>query len=182
MATANISGPEVLKRFRHRFVKFDDECRQALGAVNGDVARIVEWLRREQLAHWKRQLRKREEMVQSFRLEYLSATQEDKYHRKSSGVDERKRLEKAKRMKTEAEDKIQLVKKWSMVIESKSGTLLRPCSSLSTTLEIKTPRALARLDKMLDSLDNYLRPGASTGTSASTAAAEDAGETEKCED
>lgn len=157
MAKANISNPEILRTFREKYVKFDDECKQALGSVTSDVSRIVEWLRREQLSHWKRQFRKREEMVQSLRLEYLRAIQGDKYQGKSSGVDERKRLEKAQRMKTEAEEKIQLVKKWSMQLEQKTGKLLQPVSTLSTVLLEMSPKILQRLDQMRDSLDDYMK-------------------------
>ncbi len=162
MAKAHISSPEVLRTFREKFVKFDDDSKQALSSVSGDVSRVIEWLRREQKAYWKQQLRKREELVQSLRLEYNRAIQGDKYQGKSSGVDERKRLDKALRMKAEAEQKIESVKRWSITIESKAGKLLMPCTSLATQLEVMTPKMLARLDQMMESLEDYLRLSSST--------------------
>lgn len=160
MATAHIDSPDVLKTFRERFVKFDAECRQALAAVSGDVNQVGEWLRREQLAHWKRELQRREEKVLQARLDYIRATQEDKYHRKVSGVDEKKALEKAMRLKQEAEQKIDKVKRWILTLDQKTSKLLLPCSSFSSHLERTTPVALGRLDRLLDKLDDYLRPSA----------------------
>ena len=90
MAKANISAPDVIKDFRNRWIKFDDEAKQALASIQGDVQRVTEWLRREQLAHWKRELRRRHEKEQTARQEYVRAIQGDKYAGKSSGVDERK--------------------------------------------------------------------------------------------
>ncbi len=87
--------------------------------------------------------------------------QGDKYHAKVSGVDERKALERAQRMKREAEDKIEKVKRWSWAIDQKAGKLLQPCSTFSSHLERVTPQALGRLDHMLDRLDDYLRPAGS---------------------
>lgn len=160
MATAHIDSPDVLKHFRERFVKFDAECRQALSSVAGDVSQVSEWLRREQLAHWKRELQRRDEKVLQARLDYIRATQEDKYHRKVSGVDEKKALEKAMRMKQEAEQKIEKVKKWILTLDQKTSKLLLPCASFASHLERTTPVALGRLDRMMDKLDDYLRPSA----------------------
>ncbi|MBI3829516.1 MAG: hypothetical protein HY291_08365 [Planctomycetes bacterium] len=157
MATANIQSPDVIRRFREQFVKFDDECRQALTSVNGDVGRVSDWLRREQLAHWKRELQRRDEKMQQARLDYLRATQSDKYQGKNSGVDELKILERMKRMKQEAEKKIENVKRWSWALDQKAGKLIQPCSTFHSLLEYMTPQALARLDRMLDNLDDYMR-------------------------
>ena len=65
----------------------------------------------------------------------------------------------------EAEEKLRAVKKWALAIEHKAAKAMGPCTALSSTLSKLTPQALARLDQMLDSLDDYLRPGA-TGPSA----------------
>ena len=158
MSTAHIHSPETIRKFRSQFVKFDGECRQALASVSGDVSSVGEWLRREQLAHWKRELRRREELVQQARLDYLRVTQGDKYLEKQTGVDERKILERAQRAKQEAEQKIEKVKRWIWTLDQKTGKLLQPCSTFSSLLERLTPQALGRLDRMLDRLDEYLRP------------------------
>lgn len=158
MSTAHIQSPGILKKFREQFVKFASESQQALASVNGDVSRVSDWLRREQGAYWKAELRRREDLVQQARLEYLRAIQGDKVHAKVSGVDERKLLERAQRRKREAEEKIELVKRWSWTIDQKAGKLLQPCSSFATLLDQMTPQALGSLDRMLDHLDEYLRP------------------------
>jgi len=163
-ASANINSPEVIKRFRSRFVGFDGECRQALTGVRTDVRKVLDWLKREQAPSWRQQLRKREELAEKARREYTSALHGRKYARKESCVDEKKALDKALRHKAEAEERIRAVKKWAMAIDQKADKLAQPCVTLSALLQRLTPKALARLDKMLDSLDEYLRPpGAGTG-------------------
>jgi hypothetical protein len=157
---ANISSPDVIKRFRSHFVKFDETCRNALESIHSDVGRVQDWLRREQATHWKHQLRKREDMVEKARREYMQARHDRGPTRKQSCVDEKKALERAMKLKEEAEEKLRAVKKWTMTIDHKAGKALGPCVSLSSTLSKLTPKALARLDQMLDSLDDYLRPGA----------------------
>jgi len=159
--SADISSPEVIRQFRHNFVEFDAACREALEGIKADIHKVQEWLKHEQLSHWKQQLRKREEAAEQAKREYARARAGDKYVGQRSSVDEQKALQKALRRKAETEEKIRAVKRWILKIEQEVRERTRPCASLSSLLDTLTPKALARLDQMLDSLDDYLRPSAS---------------------
>jgi hypothetical protein len=154
---ANINSPDVIRRFRSQFVTFDTDCRRALEGTRSDVARIQEWLRREQLTYWKRELRKREELAVQARSDYLSALHNDGFVGKQSSADEKKALDRALRLKAEAEEKLRAVKSWLLHIEREVANVSGACLSLSAMLDTATPQALARLDQMLDRLDDYLR-------------------------
>jgi hypothetical protein len=157
---ANISSPEVIRRFRAHFVEFDGECRRALEGSRTEISRIEEWLRREQTHYWKRQLRKREEVLEQARRDYMSALHNDGgYGGKKSAVDEKKALARALRLKEEAEAKLQAVKRWLLTIDKQVADVSGACLSLVALLDMQTAQALARMDAMLDSLDGYLRPG-----------------------
>jgi len=156
---ANIASPDIVRRFRARFVEFDADCRRALEASRGEVTRIEEWLRREQTAHWKHQLRKREEAVEQARRDYMSALHNDGgFQGKKSAVDEKKVLDRALRQKAEAEAKLQAIKRWLLAIDKQVADVSGACLSLASMLDATTPRALARMDAMLDGLDDYARP------------------------
>ena len=73
-----------------------------------------------------------------------------------SDADRQRRME-------EAEEKIRVIQKWLGTLEHKTLVLLQPCARMSTLLSTQSPKALARLDQMLDSLDDYLRKSPSTG-------------------
>ncbi|HOX07424.1 MAG TPA: hypothetical protein PK280_13560 [Planctomycetota bacterium] len=158
---ANISSPEIIRRFRSRFVEFDADCRRALEGSRGEIVRIEEWLRRDQTAHWKQRIRKCEEQVEQARRDYQSALHNDGgFQGKKSAVDEKKALDRALRAKAEAEAKLQAVKRWLLSIEKQVADVSGACLSLASLLDATTPRALARMDSMLDSLDSYVRPDA----------------------
>ncbi len=157
MTAANIGDPQVIRAFRHCLIQFDEQAHLALSAVSSDVNRVAEWLKREQLAYWKVQVRKREELVRVAKSAYLRAAHGPKYQKKTSGVEERKHLNKMKRLKEEAEEKVIKVKRWTAMLEQKARPLLTSSQILSNLLQMNTPRALARLDQMLDSLDDYHR-------------------------
>ncbi len=159
---AHLDSPDILKQFRSQVVEFEAASRQALDGVRADIRKVTEWLRREQLARWTRELRKREEEVAEARSRYA---QERHGGRKPGCYDERKALEKAQRRKAEAEEKIRAVKRWVVRLEQDATKLLQPCQSFSVELDTRVPRALNRLDSMLDNLDAYLRSGPREGGS-----------------
>ena len=154
---AHLDSPEILKQFRSQVVEFESVSRQALDGVRADIQKVTEWLRREQLARWARELRKREEEVAEARSRYAQERHGGRYTRKPGCYDERKALEKAQRAKAEAEAKIRAVKRWVARLEQDATKLLQPCQSFSVELDSRVPRALNRLDSMLDNLDVYLR-------------------------
>lgn len=156
---ANIRSPEVIRRFRGRYLEFDSDCRRALEVSRAEVVRIEEWLRREQTVYWKGQLRKREEMVAKAKSDYQSALHNDGgYEGKKSAVDEKKLLDRALRLKEEAEGKLLAIKRWLRAAEKQVADLTGACMSLVSLLDATTPQALARMDGMIDSLDEYARP------------------------
>lgn len=156
--SANIRSPEVLKRFRHRFVEFSEVAQLAVDTVSGDVSSVLEWLRKEQLTHWRARLRRRHEEMQKAWREYVNARHGDRRMGKPSSVDERKTYERARRRKEEAEQKIALITRRADALEREATRLLPPCRHFDAMLVSLVPKAVARLDHMLDNLEIYLRP------------------------
>ena len=158
-SSANIRSPELLRRFRHKFVEFDEAARQGLVSISNDVNSVVDWLRGDQMRYWNLQLRKRhEEMKRTWR-EYVAARHGDRRMGKPSSVDERKAWEKAKRMRDEAEEKLRRIKGWVIALEREAEKLRPPCHRLDELLLTLVPRALIRLEHMIENLEIYLKPG-----------------------
>lgn len=159
MATgpANIDSPEVIRALRARLVDFAGLCRHALDGNAALVHETSDWLKSEQKAHWQLQLRKRQEALNVAENNYRQAQWYATTKGRMSGIEEKRLVQKAKRLKEEAEEKTAAVKKWSLAFEQRADKLMAPCHSLSNLLDELTPRALSRLDGMLDALDEYFR-------------------------
>jgi hypothetical protein len=136
-------------------VKFKERCGTALADTYTDVQSVEAWLDREIRPYWKRQLRRRQEAVEKARRDYAEALWASKNVGKPSPVDEKKALNRAIQLKEEAELKVQKVRRWSQVMRREIGKRLLPCRSLGSLLDTMCPKALSRLDQMLDSLDLY---------------------------
>lgn len=155
---ADLESMDVLKDFRARFVEFDSLCRNALMGLDGEVKTVQEWLGAQQIPTLERQARKCEEAVNKAQSDLMEAKwRESHAGAKSSGYDERKALDRAKRRKEETEAKLDAAKRWRVVLQQSIGKLSTPCNVLANLLEHMTPLALARLDRMLDSLEDYFQ-------------------------
>lgn len=158
MARAEIRDPEVLLAVRKELIDFDAECKRALADVDNSVHRVREWLGRDQLAYWKAERRKREEAVRRAKYELSRATRGPDTLMKKSGFDERKALHRATLALEEAERKIETVKRWTRLLDEQVRPLMVGCTQLRNWLLRDTPRALARLDRMVEALQDYHGP------------------------
>jgi hypothetical protein len=170
---ARIESPDVIREFRTHFVKFDTRCHQAIGGIQADAQRVSQWLRYEQLSHWKQELRKSEEMVRRAYTAFLLARDAISVYGKSSCVDEKKALRKAELRKAEVEQKLAAVKRWIPILERETEKLMGPINNLSSILDTASPKALGKLDQMTTNLEEYLRaappidvPSADTGAAS----------------
>ena len=142
--SANIRSPEVIRRFRHRFVEFSEHGHRIVDTVKGDVSSVSRW---------------HDRMKEAWR-DYVNARYGDRRMGKTSCVEERLAYDRARRRKEEAEKKIIIVRRWADALEREAARLMPPCLRFEGLLVSSTPRALARLDHMLDNLEEYLRPSA----------------------
>jgi uncharacterized protein YukE len=153
---AEIASPDVIKEFRVSFLKFEERGKQAVSGVRSDCERIQEWLKHDQVQYWKQELRKREEKLREVRSAYLLARHGADALRKPSYVEEEKALRKAERLKEEADHKIEAVKKWGMLLEQQVRKMMGPINNFSGLLDSVAPTARARLDHMIQNLEDYL--------------------------
>jgi hypothetical protein len=126
--------------------------------LDGEIKHIQEWLGAQQIPALERLARKCEEAVNKAQSDLSEAKwRESHAGAKSSGIDERKALERAKRRQEETEAKLDAARRWRIALHQSIGKLSAPCNVLANLLEHMTPLVLARLDKMLDSLEDYFK-------------------------
>ena len=157
MSGARIESPEVIKAFRPQLIKFDEACHQAVTGVRSDMHRATQWLRQDQMNYWKRELRKSEEQVIQCRTAYIEARYGAPQLRKNSAVDEKKALERAERRKEECDRKLAATKRWAAILEQQAEKMMGPIDNLSHTLDSATPKALSKLDQLVQNLEDYMR-------------------------
>ena len=157
MAGARIESPDILKEFKVRFIRFEETARQAVSAAQADAHRTLQWLRSDQMHHWKRELQKADDKIAQAKSEYLLARYGSSPAKKTSYFDELKILRRAEQRKQDVQRKIDVLKKWAGVLEQQAEKMLGPVSALTLQLDVEAPKAKARLEAMILSLEEYLR-------------------------
>lgn len=157
--SANLRSPERLKNLRRHLVAFEEQAHLALRALHSDVNAVLEWLEREQLPRWRRLYERRHLRVQETWRAYIDARHGDPRMGKPSCVDERKAWERAKREKEEAAEKIRRIERWLRDLPAEAERILPPCLRFEGILYTLGPQSIARVDRLLDDLDEYFQRG-----------------------
>jgi hypothetical protein len=155
--SARISSPDILRQFRGRFVAFDESCRKAIMAMNSSLKRTSEWLKGEQQLFWKKELRRMENEVNLLQNEYNRQNFSAGGKATNALVDAKKALEKAKRRMEEVGARMEATKKWATKLDAETEKLVATVRGFEVLLEESTPKGLARLDRMVESLEEYLK-------------------------
>jgi hypothetical protein len=154
---ARIHSIDVVRQFRAALIKYAETGNVALTSADGDIDRVMGWLERDQATYWAGQVRKRHEIVvrceEAVRAKRLFKGADGT---PQSAVDEMKALSVAKRRKEEAEVKVVAVKKAIMVLRKEAQLYKGRVMRLGTTMASDLPKAVHRLDRMMDDVDMYL--------------------------
>lgn len=152
---ANIHTIEALKEAKAALAKFAEDAGALLANVDSDVARLGQWLTHERPTHWKIQVRKREELVQEARRE-ISRKQLAAAPDPASTVLERKALARCIEKLTEAQRRQQNTRRWIGVWEKESLMARGSISQLAEFIRADIPKAIARIDRMMEQVEDYL--------------------------
>lgn len=162
MSQARLSDPQIIRDFRQRLSGFLGACATGLGGVPGDFAHVLDWLRGQQLGHWKKQLQRREEVYSTARLAYLEAESDVAASRRGRGGgrqssdDERRTMNRAERLRDEADEKYRAVQRWIQVLEHEGSDLVHQCRNHDLALRDLGAQALLQLDRLAGQVDAYL--------------------------
>ncbi|MEM9083016.1 MAG: hypothetical protein AAGB34_05410 [Planctomycetota bacterium] len=169
---ARVSDLEVIGTVRAACIRFSEESQAALVAGGSDATKTLAWLQRQQLPHWKRQIRIRsEEAVRA----------KTKFVQQSSGpsprpsVDARLEYEKAKRLVREAEEKYESTRRCIRMLEREIERYRASVQPMAAIARGLSNHAAGRLDAIADALQAYTdeRPARSGDNPGQSSASQD---------
>jgi hypothetical protein len=149
---------EVFRQFRAALLKFAQAADLALSGADSDIQSIRSWLEVEQTTFWVAQRRKRAEAVQQAK----DAVRQKKLYKDASGrtpgaVEEEKILGKCMAALEEADRKLEAIKKWMPRLARAADLYKGGVARLHGTVGGDIPRAVALLDRLAESLEQYVQ-------------------------
>jgi len=171
---AEVKSIDTLAFVKAAMAAFGHETGQSLGEVEMQAQRVVDWICIDQAAYWKTEVRRAADGVnQAMKDLQHCRTFKKVGNNEPSCIEEKKALEKAKKKLARAEEKAEAVRRWTPLVRQQFQETGVRMTRLREVIDIDCPKAVARLERMLRSLDNYAHtasPGA--GAAGATAGGE----------
>jgi hypothetical protein len=155
--SAQVNSIDAIDQFRAAFGIFGDEVNQVLSAIRSDLQRFLSWLEHDQLGHWQREIRVRDERVAEAKNELhrcLSATIDP--NRTPSCLQEKKLLAIAKQRLEEAERKLAAVRHWIVAVRQAVVDYHARAEPLASAAASDVPKAMAELQRTVSRLTSYI--------------------------
>ena len=148
---------EVFARFRATLIKFAQAAGEAVSSADSEVAGTRNWLETEQRTFWEGQLRKRTEAVAKAREDLRQKRlYKDSSGRTPSAIEEEKALARAVAAVTHAEEHLLNVRRWLPRLEKAAGMYRSGVAALSKTISDDIPKGVSLLDRLAESIHQYL--------------------------
>jgi hypothetical protein len=154
--TADVRSIDALKDARAALAEFRQIIVLALSEAQADVQRTLWWLQHDQTTYWQHELRRRTQKLNEAKadLERARLTAVDQT---ASFLEQRKAIQRAERSLREAEEKVQLVRRWTHKLDRESMLFRAQLQGISRAAETDIPRGEAKLEIMLEQLEQYVR-------------------------
>lgn len=153
--SANVRTVEVLVELKEALAGFKHDGQDALGSVEMELRRAADWLD-GQLAHWKKEVRDRQEEVIQAKNDLARRKLERVAGRPPDCTEQEKALARAQHRLREAEEKVVACRRWQPALQRAVDEHIGPVRRLAGMLEGDWPRALALIDRKIAALDAYL--------------------------
>ncbi len=148
---ARVTSVEALRPLRAGLLEFCREVSALMASADSEIARMVDWLGRDRVAHWRGEVQRRGEM--------LARAKSDLYRaqiQKKSLVDEKKAINRAKQALDEAQARLEAARKWAVRLEHERALYAGAVNGLNVAASVDLPKAAAKLEIMSRSLDDYI--------------------------
>lgn len=171
---ADVKSIDTLAFVKAAFAAFAHETNQAVSEIEIQGQRAVEWITVDRAAFWKAEIRRRSDIVNKAikDLEHCR-TFKKVGDNTPSCVEEKKALDKARKLLETAERKAEAVRRWTPVVQQQFRETCVRLVRFREVIDVDCPRAMAQLEKMLKALDAYQNassPRAADGDAGGTGA------------
>ena len=168
---ADVKSIDTLAFVKAAIAAFAHEANQALGEVELEGSRAVEYLTVDRAAYWKSEVRKANDAVNKATKDLENCRSFKKVGDNTPAcVEEKKNLEKARRRLEFCEQKEAITRRWKPVIEQQFRETCVRLVHFHEVTDVRCPKAMAVVERMLKALDAYRAATSPAGADAAAGA------------
>lgn len=152
--SAQVNEIAVLEDFRAALCTFAEETQDALGVVEMEIRRAIDWLD-DQKRSWGKEVRAREDDVVTAKAALAQRKLARTFDREPDCTEQEKALRLARLRLEEAHDKVDACHRWHPVLRREIEEYEGRARRLGGLVEGQLPRGVALLERLIASLDSY---------------------------
>jgi hypothetical protein len=149
---AHVTSVDAIELFRANLIAYLGKARPVLEDACDEVFRTRQWLQHDRRVHWENQLKRRRKILEEAEQSLFRARLGNLREPTSA---EMAAVTRAKRAFDEAEEKLRLVKRWTLEFDNRVQPLVKELEGLRTMLANDIPKAVAHLAQVVKTLDAY---------------------------
>jgi hypothetical protein len=169
---AKVTSIDAIEEFKAAWCRFGTDAANALANLDLQVRRAFDWLD-ERTHFWKREIRRREELVIRAKGELLRREWGSRGGGGPGTTDQEIALEEAKAQLREAETRLRNCKHWSQTLPREVMECQGPARLLRGMLESEFKNGVAVLEQKILALEAYVALTAPSGAGAVSAGTDD---------
>jgi chromosome segregation ATPase len=160
---AQVTSVEAIESFRAGLILFLSKVRPTLEEVSDEVLRLQSWLQNDQRRRWESELRRRVRQLEEAKQELFNATLS---RLEQATALQHMAVQRAERAVREAEDKLDILKRWERALEDRTAPLIKQLEEFHGFLTVDMGKAVTQLVQIVKTLDAYAKAGGPAGGEA----------------
>jgi hypothetical protein len=149
---AHVTSVDAIELFRANLIAYLGKARPVLEDACDEVVRTRQWLQHDRRVYWENQLKRRRKILEEAEQTLFGARISNLREATSA---ETAAVTRARRALNEAEEKLRLVKRWTLEFDHRVQPLVKELEGLRTLMANDMPRAVAHLAQVIKTLDAY---------------------------
>lgn len=166
--SAKVTSVDAIVEFRGALRSFEADAAQAILTLDEQSRRALNWLDNEAPAYWRQEIRRCSDLVARCRSELETCKMRTVAGQRSACLEEIQALRAAQHKYRLAEEKLEIVRKWSQRIRQELDDYRGRTMALRIALERDLPRTFGLIDRTISSLDAYVEHARTTDNAAET--------------
>ena len=149
---ARVSSIDALESFRGELIQYIKKARIALEDMTSETRRTKDWLDTDRFNFWNREIRKRGKLLEQAEQELYSANLTSPL---AANAIQKMAVLKARRLLTEAEEKMRVLSQWRKRFDNLANPHLRQLDPLFALLTQTLPQGVVSLGESIKALQTY---------------------------
>ena len=159
MSSAAVRSFDAIQRIREELLRFAQQCDEALGEVDAEVLRVLDWVEHDRPRYWKERVRRAQDEAHDAKVALERCLMYPINDETPACAEEKVALKHAAVRLLRCEEKQESVRALAQKLRHEMHEYKGRTAQLKRLIEVEAPRGAAVLERSLAVLEKYAAAG-----------------------